>query len=79
MKLWVDIHAPNVLFTKTNWNGLVIPAVGDLVIYGRENNSWVFKVLERSISIGQDPMDDMSPVTHVILKVDSDPTEGFEP
>ena len=79
MKLWVDIHSPTRLFLRTNWEGLVVPAIGDLVIYGNDDSSWVFKVVERSVATGRDPMNMEQRVTHVVLKVDSDPPEGFQP
>ena len=79
MKLWVDINSPTRIFLKTDWEGLVVPSVGDTVIYGNDQSTWVFQVLERTVATGRDPMDMEQKVTHVILKVDVVPPEGFQP
>lgn len=78
MKLWVDITTPTTMFTKLDWPGLVHPATGDTVLYGKDEQTWVFQVTERTLAIGQDPMNG-EPVTHLMLKVDSEAPEGFRP
>jgi|GEM_PF-2872136 len=78
MKLWLDIQTPTVIFTKCDWPGLAHPATGDTVLYGKGDQTWVFQVTERTLAIGMDPMT-REPVTHLMLKVDSEAPEGFQP
>ena len=78
MKLWIDISSPTQFFQRTGWNGLVMPAIGDFAVYRQGDQAWAFQVLKRTVAIGIDPVD-LQPVTHVVLRVDSEPPVGFQP
>jgi hypothetical protein len=78
MKLWIDINTPTTMHLQCDWPGLAHPATGDTVLFRKDNQTWVFQVLHRMLAIGIDPQT-MEPVTHLILKVDSEAPEGFQP
>ncbi len=78
MKLLVDINTPTAMHMRCDWPGLVHPATGDKVLYRKDNQTWLFQVQERTLAIGVDPQT-LEPVTHLILKVDSEAPEGFRP
>lgn len=78
MKLWIDINTATAMHLRVDWPGLAHPAKGDVVHYRKNNETWTFEVLERTLAIGVDPQTG-EPVTHLILKADSEAPAGFQP
>ena len=77
MKIWLDINTPSGMFSRVSWdNQTPLPAVGDKVLLRRHNMTWVFGVLERTLSIGYD-IATQGPGTAVVLTVDRPAPEGF--
>lgn len=76
MKTWLDIRTPTAIYTHVNWPDAPYPAVGDAVLFRRDEMTWGFRVTERLIGIGTDPHTG-EPATQVSLTVDTEPPAGF--
>jgi hypothetical protein len=78
MKTWVVIRTPSAIYTEVNWPDAPYPAVGDTVLFRKDEQTWGFGVTERLIGIGTDPHTG-GPGCQVTLTVDAEPPFGFHP
>lgn len=78
MKIRVDINSPNSGHHDVDWpEGTPVPAVGDHVMWRRQQITWSFDVTGRVMGIGVD-MANGGLMTHLSLDADSEAPEGFE-
>lgn len=79
MKIQIDIHSASNGFINVDWpEGTPVPAVGDHVMWRRQQITWSFNVTKRVMGIGTDVVD-KGLMTQLSLTVDGEPPEGFQP
>ncbi len=79
MKVTLSITTPTHMYETVEWfEGVPYPAVGDHVLFRKNEITWVFQVKARQIGIGTDPRT-AQPWTNVRVETDQEAPAHFVP
>lgn len=76
MKVQVDITTATTIRTNVPWPQAPYPAIGDGVLFRRNDQTWAFRVTDRLVAMGTDPMTGEQ-MMQVSLKVDTEAPAGW--
>ena len=79
METTLSITTPSAVYEAVAWpQGVPYPSAGDTVHFRKDEQTWSFEVLSRTIDIGFDPRT-MQPGAAVRLRVSDPPPAGLDP
>lgn len=76
MKVQVDIKTATTIRTHVPWPQEPYPSIGDQVLFRRNDQTWAFRVTDRLVAMGTDPLSG-APMMHVSLTVDTEAPAGW--